>query len=518
MAIDAQRRVAGRALPCLALVGFVVMCGNLAAASGDVRLLEAAKKRDTDTVRHLLEQRVDVNVAQPDGATALHWAVYWDDVDIADRLLRAGASASAANEYGVTPLSLACTNRNAAMVDTLLQAGASANATLTETGETVLMTCARTGTADAVEALLAKGANVNAKEVVEEQTALMWAVSQRHPDITKLLLAHGADVHARSRPKPWTVSRTLQSDLNFAERPRKYGTDAVVTQRGGYTALLFAARSGDLDSARLLLAAGAEVDTEAADGTSALVLAAHSGHGALATLLLEKGADPNHAGAGYSALHAAVMTDDLALVKALVAAGANPNMRMWQATPVTRNGQVLMLADYLLGVTPFGLAAKFVETEMLRVLADKGDASVATDKGWTPLMLAAGAGWRIGSWDRRDRAALFPEVFIDQQNEAGTLDAVKVLVDELYAEVNAVDAEGNTALHHAVTTDFTGLVQFLVDKGANSPGTPSLEVKNNRGLTPLAIAVGAGRRGGEDRPRPESKVVKLLRTLGAPEK
>ena len=455
----------------------------------------------------MLAEQPDANATQADGATALHWAVYRDDLDTAAVLIGAGADATTATEHGVTPLSLACTNANAAMVETLLAAGADANAAVA-TGETVLMRCARTGRVEAVTALLAHGAEVNATESAEDQTALMWAVAERHPTVVRALLEHGANVGARSRVRRLVISHRLQSELKYGERGRRYGTDAEETDIGGFTPLLFAARHGDLESARLLLAAGANVNDTAPDRTSALVVATHSGHGALATLLLDEGANPNAAAAGYTALHAAVLTGDLDVVEALLGHGARPNAQVTEATRVTRNGQVLMIGEHLLGATPFALAAKFTDVEIMRVLAAAGaDAALPTRNGWTPLMLAAGASWRYGVWDRRDRALARDLAFqAELVDERGTLEAVTVAV-ELGADVNAVDEDGNTALHHGVDKGFNGVVAFLAESGAN------LNARNARGQTPLARV--SRRRTGNIEAAPAA--AELLRALGAHE-
>ncbi len=479
---------------------------DASAQSLDLRLISAVKLQDTAVVARLLDASVDVNAAQADGATALHWAAYLDDVETARLLLEAGADAGVANTHGVVPLALACTNANAAMVDLLLAAGADARAAV-GTGETVLMSCARTGNAAAVAALLAAGAEVNAAESTEDQTALMWAAAQRHPAVVRVLLDNGADVHRRSRVQRFVISRRLQSNLRYGELGRRYGTDAEETDLGGYTALLFAARQGAVDSARLLLAAGAGVNDTAPDGRSALLLAAHSGHRAFVQFLLEEGANPNASAAGYTALQAAVLQGDLGMVEALLAAGARPDAQVIEATRVTRNGQVLMIGDHLLGATPFALAAKFAEGDIMRALLAAGaDGMLPLRNGWTPLMLASGASWRYNVWDRRDRALHRDFAFqAEHADEEGTLDAVRVALDA-GGDVNAVDETGSTALHHVADKGFPRVVELLVEHGA------TLNVANHRGQTPLAV-VRRGRGNLEAAPVTEA----LLLALGAEE-
>jgi ankyrin repeat protein len=365
------------------------------------------------------------------------------------------------------------------MVERLLAAGADAKATLTS-GETALMACARTGSVDAVEALLNRGAEVNVREAAESQTALMWATAQRHPAVVRLLLDHGADPNARSRVRREVISRRLQADLRYGERSRSLGSDAEETDIGGFTPLLFTARVGDIESARLLLAAGGNVDDTGPDGASALVVATHSGHGALARFLLDEGANPNAAIVGYTALHAAVLQGDVKVVEALLDHGASPNAQITQGTRVARNGQVLYLGEHLLGATPFALAAKFIEVEIMRVLLDAGaDAALPLKNGWTPVSLAAGAGWRYGTWDRRDRALIrLPAAQRELYDERRTLEAVKMAA-EAGSDVNAADEDGNTALHHVVDKGFPSVVAFLTESGAR------VNVENQRGQTPL---------------------------------
>ena len=488
-----------------ALGGLMLASGSgLSAQSGDLRLIEAVKSQQPEAVVALLAE-IDVNARQADGAMALHWAAYLDDLATARLLIDAGADAGARNELGVTPLVLACGNANPVMVETLLAAGADATAAV-DTGETVLMGCARTGSVAAIRALLAAGAEVNSREPTEEQTALMWAVAERHAAVVTVLLDHGADVHARSRVRRRVISRRLQSELKYGELGRSYGTDAEETRIGGFTPLLFAARQGDIESARVLLAAGADVHDTAPDGTSTLVVATHSGHGTLAAFLLNRGANPNAAEAGYTALHAAALTGDLDLVEALLAHGARPDAQVTLATRVTRNGQVLMLGEHLLGATPFALAAKFAEVDIMRALAAAGaDARLPLKNGWTPLMLAASASWRYAVWDRRDRAVAKAPAFQTQMyDEAGTLATVRFAVDS-GADVNAVDAVGNTALHYVVDKGFDAVVEFLVARGAH------LDATNRRGQAALAIAT----RGRTGNTAAAPTTVDLLRALGA---
>ena len=493
----------------LAALAFLLALGTVVGGAQvpEHGLIDAVKVRDTGAVQRLLERSVDVDVAEADGATALHWAAYLDDLDTVRLLLDAGADAEVANTHGVVPLSLACTNANAEMVNVLLASGADAKAAV-RTGETVLMSCARTGNAEAVAALLDHGAEVNGTESDEDQTALMWAVAQRHPAVVQVLLEGGADVHKRSRVRRFVISRRLQSNLRYGELGRRYGTDAEETDLGGYTALLFAARQGAVDSARLLLRAGANVNDTAPDGRRALLVAAHSGHRKLVEFLLAEGANPNASAAGYTALHAAVLQDDLGMLDALLAAGARPDAQVTEATRVTRNGQVLMIGEHLLGATPFALAAKFAEADMMRELLTAGaDGVLPLRNGWTPLMLASGASWRYGVWDRRERTLHRDFAFqAEHADEEGTLGAVQVALDA-GGDVNAVDETGSTALHYVADKGFPRVVELLVEHGAG------VNVANYRGQTPLAVVM-RGRGNIEAAPATEA----LLRALGAEER
>ncbi len=470
---------------CSAAVVLLLVSVVSHAETPDRRLIEAVKHQNAVVARALIQQHIDVNAAQPDGATALHWAVHHDDLALAELLIRAGARVNAANDIGITPIALACTNRSAAMVNALLMAGANPNVAALPTGETPLMAASRTGAYDVVSALLAGGADVDARETAYGQTALMWAVANRHPDVVRVLIANGANVRTRSN-----VRRVLAVD-----GPRGGGVDASVIQReeGGSSAMFFAARVGDVESAELLLDAGADVNDEAPDGASVLVMAAHSNHRPLASLLLARGANPNAARAGYTALHAAVLRGDVVFVKELLAHGADPNARLLKGTPVRRMSKDFALRRTLMGATPFLLAAKFLERDMLLVLLSAGaDPALGLQDGSTPLIMAAGLGVSNsadpnGNYDRRDRHMTPPEVeaFIENLDEEDrrTLEVIRLLVD-LGADVTARNQDGNTALHAAASQrGLRAVIQFLVDQGAR------LDTKNGRGATPLGVAL-----------------------------
>ena len=481
------------------VVLIVVVATSTIAAKGDLRLIEAIKARNIESVRSLLKERVDVNARQGDGATALHWAVHLADGNAVDLLLRAGAKADLADDTGVTPLYLACLNRQGATVERLLQARANPNGA-TVSGETVLMTCARTGEAAGVRALLARGANVNTTEPAHDQTALMWAAAQAHPEAVDALLRNGADVRARSRSYIQTVTsevtqRAGREELNYD------------VPRGGSTALLFAARSGDVESARLLIAAGADVNDVLPDGASALIVAAHSGHSRVAALLLDRGADPNAADIGYTALHAAVLRSDLDLVKSLLAHKADPNAQITKGTPVRRNSQDFELPKTLIGATPYLLAAKFLEADIMRALAAGGaDTRRSMKDGATPLLAAAGMGIVAPAQDEKrgtDRRGL---AILDggrAEPDSQVLDAVAAALT-LGSDINAVNPAGDTAVHVAAAQGYSEVVKLLAERGAD------LDIRNTRGLTALGALQGrAGAR--------RQSMIELLKSLGATE-
>ena len=436
----------------------------IAAAPAGNALIDAARNADRDAVRRFVQAKVDVNAVEPDGTSALHWASYRDDTESADLLIKAGANVNAANDLGATPLWIASLNGSAAMVRRLLQGGANPNAPLL-LGETPLMVASRSGNADVVGQLLERGASVNAR-AARGQTALMWAVAQKHPDVVKVLLDRGADVHAKS--ESWSQVEAV-SPHGHAEYNRSI-------PYGNNTPLMFAARAGDLASAKLLVAAGANVNDEDAWGVSVVTLAAHSGFVDLVTFLLDKGADPNRSAAGFAPLHEAIMRRDEALVRTLVAHGADPHAPLQAWTPTRRQSSDFHFEPELVGATPYWLAARFWQPNVMRLLVELGadplfvhrsDRVVDGKEGrayehrydaTNALMAALGMGGGGNAWVQPDRS----------QREALALETVKLAV-ELGVDVNAVNtSDGRTALDAAKTLKYETVAAYLESKGAKS--------------------------------------------------
>lgn len=425
-------------------------------------LSEAVKKTDVDEAARLLKQGADVNAAEGDGATALHWASYRDHLALADRLLRAGARVNATNDLGATPLWAACLNGSEAMVRRLLEAGADPNLALLA-GETPLMVAARVGAAPVVAQLLAKGAKVNV-DATRGQTALMWAVAQKHPDVVKLLIDGGADVHARSKAWSQVMAVSPHGMLQYNKN----------VPHGNDTALLFAARNGDLVSAKLLIAAGANVNDADAWGVSAVAFAAHAGYPDILDLLLENGADPNTNGGGFTPLHAAALRRDDRMVAALLARKADPNARVLSWTPTRRSSRDWNFNPEFVGATPYWLAARAMAPSVMTLLAKHGadtrvvhhaeyhagDPPEPRAQTTTPLMAAVGMGGGI-PWVNIER----------DRREALALEAAKIAV-ELGADVNLANVDGRTALDAAKAARYNSVVEFLTAKGAQ-PGTPN---------------------------------------------
>jgi ankyrin repeat protein len=426
-------------------------CIGGAASAGD--LSSALKRGDGAAALALLAERADPNDAGADGTTALHWAVHHGDVQLAQALLDAGASVDARNRYGVPPLYLAAENGAAAMTELLLARGADPNTALPE-GETALMTAARTGDTATLGVLIAAGARLDDQESWKGQTALMWAAHENNAPAIRTLLQAGAARDARSAA-------------------------------GDFSALLFAVRAGSVAAARTLLDAGADPNEALLDGTSALVLAATNAHYEVAGLLLERGADPNAAAQGWTALHQIAWSrrwnmgfnlpgpaqtghlDSLELVRRLAARGADVDARQTKE-PADGNRNKL---DRL-GATPFVLAAKSCDLPLMNTLLELGaDARLTTNAGTTALMAAAGVGiWAPGE---------------NPGTHAECLAAMELALQAGGGEVNAVDANGETALHGAVYRGGNvAAIRFLADRDAK------LDVVNRKGWTPVFVADG----------------------------
>ena len=453
---------------CVAALVAVLGCSVTVSAGSSPAVIEAVKAGDLSMAGKLIEKGANVNAPQGDGATALHWASHRNDLEAAKLLIAAGADVNAANELGATPLWLAAINGSAATVKLLLEAGANPNVAL-KLGETPLMAAARSGDVRTVEQLLADGADVDARERERGQSALMWAVAQQHADVARMLIRNGADLDARTK-----VYHQLE---NTAGNTNTSGNFRMA--RGGSTPLLFAARNGDVESAKVLLDAGANVNDAAASGAAALVVAAHSGHGPLAIYLLEQRADPNAAGAGYTALHAAVLRSQTELVNVLLDHGADPNARVEHGTPGRRFSADYSIRAQLIGATAFWLAAKYGEIEILRILAKRGaDPHLVPESGMSALQAAMGMPG--GSQEnRRDRIVSSPPD--PAEEEKLTLELGRFVLP-LGIDVNAADVAGNTALHQAVLKNFESVVEFLVANGAD------VNPANERGQTPLVLA------------------------------
>jgi ankyrin repeat protein len=479
-------------------------------------IVEAARRGDKQAVQALLKRKADVNVAAPDGATALHWTVYAEDAETTALLLHAGANVNVRNMYGVSPLAIAAKQANPHILEQLMKAGADPNDPINyiNADETPLMHAARAGNVDAVRMLLIAGAKVNARESWNGQSAIQWAAAEGHSAVVEALVEGGADIRQRSN--------------------------------AGTTPFMFAVRRGDMPTVKALLAAGADVNEKRVDLATPLLVAIINGHEDLVDLLLEKGADPNAEGGStdlsvqgskarpikivlkkpsyreqlrdvgteggngannswgrplQAAIHVAnwhisdefiaVNIDRLRVIKSLLKHGAEVNGRNTDMEPRWSGARYRRRQ---VGLTPFLAAARQADIEVMRLLLEHGaDPKMNTDLNITPLMLAAGIAWA----SNQDRAS-----------EGQVLDAVKLLVEELGADVNFVADTGETAMHAAAYRGANSVVQYLFDKGGK------LDVQDKSGRTPLQIAEGV-EYGNSFAAHPHTAV--LLRELGAKE-
>jgi uncharacterized protein len=438
------------------------------------QVADSAMRGDTEAVRKLLAEKADVNAPQADGATALHWAVYRDDLVTVDLLLEAGANPKAANDYGVMPLSLAAESGNAAIARRLLDAGADPNGRLLN-GETVLMMAARTGNLETITLLLDRGADVNAREASRGTTALMWAAAQRHPAAVQLLVGRGADLRAVSAPA-WQAPPVRYGKATDPRPSQGRNQDLSVSQigprnlrrseGGGFSPLVFAVRANDLESVRILLAAGADVNQVTNYGWSPLLVATQNRFYQIGSFLLDHGADPNLVNKGaWSPLYLAVDNrnaeggdyplrradmDHLEFIKKLIDKGADVNWRVQESTWF----RTVFTSQWVHedGATAFWRAAQSSDLAVMRLLLDHGaDPNIATDIGVTPLQVASGIGWVEG--------------ITYEWSEDANVEAVKLLLS-LGNDPNAQAQTGRTALHGAGHKGATKVIQVLVDAGA----------------------------------------------------
>ena len=486
------------------LVGGVLIVLSVASvvAGNALDLVDAVREGDREAVRLLLKASMDVNVAQADGATALAWAVHRDDLETVELLIEAGADVNAANVYRVTPLSLACVNRNAIIVEKLLSSGANPDLAQ-DSGETPLMTCVRTGSEEGVRSLLVHGADLNAKTIERGQTALMWAAAGQSA-IVKMLIEHGAGVAVRSNRLGLYTPRIPKSpNLTPRGGPVHQGFRETIYHpkfKGGLTPLMFASQAGNVESARILLAAGADVNEGTEEVGPSLLLAASNGREQVALLLLEKGADPNATdGYGMTALHWAleegvvgmsgghtetdpfwVHPNSRELVRALLVRGADPNARIqsdfmpYHIHRFGRGAQQEPPQVSQAGATPILMAAASADVSALRLLVEAGgDPKTATFDGTTPLMVAAGMGVNVGM---RGADGVTDEI------RSKILETVQ-LAFQLGNDVNAIGPDGRRAIHGAALYGLTDVIRFLDEKGAD------LDAQDMWGQSAMSIAL-----------------------------
>ncbi|MBX5461848.1 MAG: ankyrin repeat domain-containing protein [Steroidobacteraceae bacterium] len=501
----------------LAVIATFVTCGLAHAAKPVVEAVEkdaplvlAVRQKDFAAARALLsaEPRPDVNQTTSDGTTALHWAVYHNDVDLVERLIKAGANVNARNDYGATPMSEAAVVGNVKVLRALLEHGADVESPNAD-GQTALMTLARTSNVEAAKLLIKRGASVNAREQWRGQTPLMWAAAEAQPAMVKLLVEHGADVNARSLVNEW--ERQVTAEPRMQARPS-----------GGFTPLLYAARKGCVECAKILVKAGADKDLTDPDGVTPLLLATLNFNFDVAAFLVEAGANVNKWDTwGRSPLYAAVdmntlptggradrpsldKTTSLQLIEMLLKAGANPNLQL-KLFPPYRSLRDDRGADTMLtvGTTPLIRAARAGDVAAMRLLLAHGaNVELTTARGITPLMAAAGNG--ASKIDTRGR----------YRTEEQAIEAVKLLL-AAGANVNARDESGQTALHGAARWGWNDLVKTLVAANVD------LNAKDAQGRTAADIARGSsggasGRASAEAHPETEALLRKLMAEANPP--
>ncbi len=459
----------------------------------------------------------DVNQAQPDGTTPLHWAAYRVDRELVNALLKKGARARVVNRYGASPLAEAVRVANVELSAMLLEAGADANVA-NEDGQTALMLAARTGSVAVADLLVRQGADVNRRERFKEQSAVMWAAGEAHADMVTFLVSKGADLSVRARSTDWESQISNEPRVQY--RPT-----------GGLTPLLYAARSGCLGCVKAMVGAGADTNRPNPDGMTPMIMALDNGFPEVARYLLDRGANPHTWDWwGRTPLYVAVTMrggrdsrpgprppESLALIRALLDAGVNPNAQLAFKEP-SRGGRDNRFGDDLLttGATPLIRAAQTFDNDVVQALLAHGAlVDLPNASGVTPFMAAAGIGTRTGA------GVLGPGV---PQNVTELSLETMELLRTAGADVNAritdvtshtgriartntlTDRQGQTTLFLAAEAGRAGVVRYLLDHGAK------VDVKDEMGRTAIDVAQGKGP--GRDEVRSQ-EIVGLLASAGA---
>ena len=519
----------------IVVLATLLVSASVSAAGGDTRLVDAAMRRDAAAVRALVAQGVDVNAPDGDGSTALHWAAYHGDVEMTQALLKAGANVKASTRIGsMTPLFMAARQGSDAVIDVLLKAGAMAHDANTN-GTTVLMMASASGNPEAVTRLLARGADPNATDITNGQTALMFAAARNSAAAIKVLLQHHANPNITTKVVKLAKVRV---DANGDPLPEETATPAAgapakpqgpdrvfgATVIGGMTALHFATREGHMDAVRELIAGGADLNlVSAGERTAPMTEAIINAHIDIAKYLLDHGADPQLANIdGLTALYATIdmrwrhntwypqptieeeRTNYLDFMTALLDHGANANARVARKLWFRkfRYGDDWVEPN---GATAFWRAAQANDVAAMRLLASRGaDPAIATEAHVTPLMVAAGIGFEYQGTN------ITPDARIA---------AVKYLVEELGAEVNAKDSKGYTTLHGAAYVGADEIISYLVSKGADVKVRAQGRLGGTQGAEDVAVGTGDTVADMANGPREKSLLhldtVKLLERLGS---
>ena len=483
----------------------------------DLRVANAASQGDRDAVAALIKQKVDVNTAQGDGMTALHWATFKDDLVLTKMLLAAGANVKVTTRNGaITPLNMAAKNGNAAMVSALLKAGAGVTEVTAE-GMTPLMAAALSGSVDTAKVLLDAGADVNAREKAHSQTALMFAAAEGRADVIKLLASRGADWKATTEVVKLEKARFDDDGNPIPVRPDESAGGSTITGgntvMGGMNALLFASREGMLDAVKALVAAGADLNQPSAEKSTPLIIAIANAHYTTAKYLVDAGADVNLVNSdGLTPLYATInmqyapvswapnplpdqeKVSHIELMKALLDKGANPNVKLRKKlwfSPTSHDQQWVNP----IGATPFWRAAQGDDAVAMKLLVAHGaDYKLTNSTGSTALHMASGLGY----------SGNFSQTNMDQW-----MDSVKYLVEDLRMDVNTADNQGYTPIMGAAWRGNNNLVQYLADHGAK------LDARNKRGWSITDMANGPALHSSVPMIHPET--IAFLVKLGAPE-